>query len=190
MIIAPGQALGKGFLESEFACRRRAGGRGSVPQELGPWTCPQLSCGVVALHHSHPDSTRKSSGGWGRTRQEHGPITFQRLSCGVATLHHSHPLPLKPENKTGWLGQYAPGTRASDDVPGLQRWPLTCRRLSCGVAALHHSHPSSGAGKLQFRSAAPREVFGHHVRRLVNRSGLSYPLPDHLRRREGSRQWG
>jgi len=38
-------------------------------------------------------------------------MTFQRLSCGVATLHHSHPLPLKPENKTGWLGQYAPGTR-------------------------------------------------------------------------------
>src|SRR5208282_2800876 len=63
-------------------------------------------------------------------------------------------------------------------------------RLSCGVAALHHSHPSSGAGKLQFRSAAPREVFGHHIRRLVKRSGPSYPLPDHLRRREGSRPVG
>jgi hypothetical protein len=72
MIIAPGQALGKGFLESEFACLRRSSERGSVPQEPGPWTCLRLSCGVVALHHSHPDSTRKSSGGWGRIHQEHG----------------------------------------------------------------------------------------------------------------------
>ncbi len=47
-------------------------------------------------------------------------MTFQRLSCGVATLHQSHPLSLKPENKTGWLGQYA---------PGLQRRPLTSRAL-------------------------------------------------------------
>jgi hypothetical protein len=116
----------------------------------------------------------------------------------------------------GWLGQYAPETRA----PGVSQALLWCRyappqpptptqarehngvagavcprdkslgRLSCGVAALHHSHPSSGAGKLQFRSAAPREVFGHHVRRLVKRSGPSYPLPDHLRRREGSRPVG
>jgi len=60
-------------------------------------------------------------------------MTFQRLSCGVATLHRSHPLSLKPENKTGWLGQYA---------PGLQRRPLTSR-LSCGVATLRHSHPIS-----------------------------------------------
>ena len=63
-------------------------------------------------------------------------------------------------------------------------------RLSCGVAAFHHSYSSSGAGKLQFRSAAPRAVFGHHVRRLVKCSGPSYPLPDHLRRREGSRPVG
>ncbi len=46
--------------------------------------------------------------------------------------------------------------------------------------------PRSRAGKLQFRSAAPREVFGHDVRRLLNRYGPSYPLPDHLRRREAS----
>ena len=120
-----------------------------------PLTCRRLTCGVAALHHSHPiplkpenktgwlgrnapglrrwPLTCRSSSGWGRMPQEHGPMTFQRLTCGVAGFHHSHPIPLKPENKTGWLGQYA---------PGLRRWPLTCRRLTCGVAALHHSHPT------------------------------------------------
>ena len=41
-------------------------------------------------------------------------------------LHHSHPMPLKPENKTGWLGQNAPGvaTLAFD----LSEAHLWCRR--------------------------------------------------------------
>ncbi len=100
---------------------------------------PVVSLRSATATQSH-SSPRTKRGGWGRIHQEHGPMTFQRLSCGVATLHQSHPIPLKPENKTEWLGQYA---------PGLQRRPLTCRRLSCGVATLHHSHPSSGAGKFQ-----------------------------------------
>ena len=94
--------------------------------------------------------TCRSSSGWGRMPQEHGPMTFQRLTCGVAWFHHSHPIPLKPENKTGWLGQYA---------PGLRRWPLTCRRLSCGVAALHHSHPTLAFDvSVGWRGRCPRNM--------------------------------
>jgi len=64
-------------------------------------------------------------GGWGSMPRNK---SLGRLTCGVTALHHSHPLPLKTGHRTGWLGQYAPGTQARD-------------RLSCGVAALHHSHP-------------------------------------------------
>ena len=75
------------------------------------------------------------------------PVVSPRSTTAI----HSHS---SPRIKRGGWGS----------VPQGQE-PRT--RLSCGVAALDHSHPSSGTGTLQFRSAAAREVFGHHGRRLV-----------------------
>src|SRR5271166_6155680 len=51
MILAPGQALGKGFLESVFACPRQAVAGAACPSDA---SLGLPTCGVAALHHSHP----------------------------------------------------------------------------------------------------------------------------------------
>jgi len=44
----------RGRIRGRESISGEAGGWGRMLQGRGPWTCRRLSCGVAALHHSHP----------------------------------------------------------------------------------------------------------------------------------------
>ena len=106
------------------------GGWGRMPQEHGPLTCRRLSCGVAALHHSHPipldPEYRTGWLGQHAPGLRRWPLTFNRVpGTPYATPPALGQTQSRMAGQNGmWSGSGARQSSDADDVPPAESCDL------------------------------------------------------------------